>query len=271
VGAHPAGIGDGAAVVAAHRLDPRERAAEAEAARSNAISDARQMLRATTEASSALMEALGIQNEAWTKFQITRNVSAAVSQRWQQTASEPGGPRASVMDLVPVWAAIADQELAQMVFDRPADDDRTALTIAVLEAMRPVVDEVRKFDFFRDASACESRARDRILGAAHAVATSIAPQSASEHSKRQLLRTLIVNAGQLYATAWRRQGEAVIGELMALPPQTVRERFAANPEGFPLDEVEREFDESFARLTNLAGALARPQAAPEAGGDPRAR
>ena len=240
-----------------------------------AVEDVRTMLAASRRAAAALMSELGVVDQPWAQYQVMRTVCEAVAHRWRETGRTPNGPSADVMDLVPVWAELARAEMPAGVEPEASGDDSIAHSIALVDAMRPVVHEVRQAaSLHRDAARLERGARDRMVESARIAAMRLSPAGAPESSRRHLFRSLLVQAGQLYAHALRQRVRESLDQMMMLGAGGLAQGGSSpGPESVVrlVEFVDRSFDEGFARLVDMVGQLARPNAGLDPSAERRAR
>lgn len=228
------------------------------------VEGARAMLRSADETTSELLTGLRLDVVPWARFRIMRMVSLAVSEHWIATARATGKPSAEVRRFLPVWRELASHEMPAYQFDEPADDDRVALQIAVLDALQPVMREISVFALFHDELSAAMHARETILAAVEPALEELLPETVTPRSRKQLQQALLRNAGSLYASAWRRHAQDLVDRLSSLNVKEQEAAVARHPKGFPLDEVDNGFRASFTKLAEMASYLAEPAPAPAA-------
>lgn len=226
------------------------------------VKAARAMLGSADETANRLGSELGLGNINWSRFRLMRLATEAVSARWTTSARMEGEPSADVSMFIPVWHEMAKQELPSIQYDDPAEDDRVALQIAILEAMMPVMQEIAIFDMFRDPLKSAIHAREQMLEAVNQSMAELMPQPDSKMAFKMLQHALLRNAGTVYASSWRKESEAVLKMLDKLTPREQLEEPEKHPGGWPIEPVDEGFQISFAKLTEMVSYLAAPMKEP---------
>jgi hypothetical protein len=233
------------------------------------VQSAQAMLREANTASRFLIDELGMGRADWAQYKMLRLMTSAVADRWRTTAREDGTPTPSIANLLPVWVALAHESTPDPAYDDPPDDDAIAGAIALLDAMRPVMGAIDRFDLFHDPAEAAKQAKDLIVSASTQALHMLLPEGAADRSRRQLHQALLRNAGNIYASSWRKLSEQVVSDLKSLPPAEQEARVRNHPGGFPLTQVNDGFAASFSQLVDILMTKARPEPAPAADGEMR--
>jgi hypothetical protein len=227
------------------------------------VAAARNMLESATRSTNEILSTFGIEPNTlpWAHHRVLRVVSSAVAASWRHSA-KLGMVSADISALLPAWLALANTDLPEVGFVDLDVDECTALRITFLEALRPVMHEVAIFNMFRDPSVALRDAAEQMLEACNKAAGPLAGELATPKARRLLVAALLRNAGELYASSWRKEAERAVETLIALSPDDQRAQVAKNPEGLPTHVIKITFLDAFDRLAETVAHLTpRRQAA----------
>lgn len=222
--------------------------------RNTTVQAAKAMIKSLDDTTASLVSDLSLQNIQWAKPRLMRMVSNAVADRWRASAKR-GSASADVSDLLPVWKELSKLDADTPVFEDPPEEDHIALQISLLDAMIPVVREIQVFDLFHDPKKAATYARDHILKSTDDVLKRILGAEASDTSRKQMRAALLRHAGNLYSAAWRRHAENLLVHLNKLSKSEQLDAVDRNPGGFPLDQIDTAFEESFTKLVEMVEFL----------------
>ena len=230
------------------------------------VNAARTMLRSADSTTQQLVAKLGLGGIDWAKYRLMKIVTSAVALQWSKTASDGNDtqPSADVSALLPVWLEIATHDLPLLIHDEPADNNRVALQIALLDAMTPVMREIDVFDMFHLPEVAALEARDLITAYAQTAVNTLVEPEVSQRSRNQLLQSLLRKAGDIYASVWRRHAEDVVENLKSMTPTQQKLVLEMNPEGLPLAPIQEAFAESYNRAIDMLLYLSVPKPAAQA-------
>jgi hypothetical protein len=219
------------------------------------VDAAKIMLAESDEVTIQLLSYLSLDEIPSAKYKIMRMVIQAVSDKWR-SSSDNNAPSADVKAMIPVWKEIATHNLPLEFIDEQPKENYIFKQIALLSAMHPVLREIDVFDLFNDPKKAAIHARDQIIAISENSIDEIAGPAATEDSKKQLLSSLLTNAGTIYSSAWRKHANSILSEMRALPPKEQHHFVVSHPDGFSLDEIDRAFVDSFKKLVELVKFLA---------------
>lgn len=229
------------------------------------VSAARSMLSSADQTTQQLVQDIGLGRIPWAKYRIMKMVSSAVAARWTASARQSVDQEASadVSDLLPVWREIALNNLPELTFDDPADSNRVALQVALLDAMQPVMEQISIFDMFHDPIKAATRVRDLITSMAQSSVDDLVGKDTSARSRNQLLQSLLRNAGTIYAAAWRRHAEDTVESLKGMSKDQQTLILELNADGLPLKTIDDSFIDSYTKLVEMAQYLSSPKPSAE--------
>lgn len=225
------------------------------------VNAARAMLRSADQTTQQLVLDMGLKSIGWAKYRIMKMVTSAVATRWGMTSDDGKDVKtnADVSDLLPVWREIAKHDFPDLVHDEPADNNRVALQVSLLDAMAPVMREIAVFDMFHPPETAAIHARDVITAYAQASMEALIEPEISQRSRNQLLQSLLRNAGEIYASTWRRHAEDTVDSLKAMTKTQQTMALEMNPDGLPLTSVDAAFADSYSRLVEMVHYLSGPK------------
>lgn len=221
---------------------------------------ARTMLRSADQMTQTLVESLGLEALPWARYRVMRVVSGAVAARWGATSRQGDEPNADVTGFLPVWQAMAANNLPEVTFDDPATEPATALRIAMLDAMQPVMEEIAVFEMLHDPKNAATHARDTIVLASQQALATMASDPMSDRSKSLLMQALLRNGGSIYASAWRRHAEDTVEQLQSMDKTQQAALIELNAGGLPLAPIDQAFSGSFVKLVEMVQYLAAAKA-----------
>lgn len=222
---------------------------------------ARAMILSADHTTQQLVDDIGLKKIPWAKYRIMKMVSGAVADRWAASSrlSSDHEASADVSHLLPVWLEIARHDLPDLTFDEPADSNRVALQVALLDAMQPVMQQISIFDMFHDPLKAAMHVRDLITSMAQSSVDELVGKDASQRSRNQLLQSLLRNAGTIYAAAWRRHAEDTVEDLKQMTKDQQTLILEMNADGLPLKTIDDSFIDSYTKLVEMAQYLSGPK------------
>lgn len=120
-------------------------------------------------------------------------------------------------------------------------DDQAAVQLSLLGAMMPVTGEIEANPLGHERQRLATRLSSVMMQGAEAAVANVAPDLASQQSRRMLLQGMLRHSGEIMAECYRREAQRV-EELLSAMPQAEREAHRKRyPDGFPLEGVERAF------------------------------
>lgn len=226
------------------------------------VKAARTMLNSADETANRLLAELKLDNVNWGRFRLMRLATEAVSTRWSASARSDDEPSADVSMFMPVWHELAKLDLPAIQYEDPAEDDRLALQIAILEAIQPVMQEIAVFDMFNDPVKAAVHARTQMLAAVDQSLAELMPNPDSKRAFKLLQHALLRNAGTVYASSWRKEAKDLLDELVVMTPQERKDAVGQHPGGWPLKPIDEGFQIAFVKLTEMVSYLAAPMKEP---------
>lgn len=124
--------------------------------------------------------------------------------------------------------------------------------LTLLNALTPLMSEVKVFNFFHGEEALLEHAAEVIFAAAQEGLAEMAPKDAPRASRTMLLQNLITNGARVYTGAYEARRNAVLDEFDAMSPEALRQALAVHCKGMDLEPIDEAFRTSFGRLVRVA-------------------
>lgn len=169
------------------------------------------------------------------------------------------GDSGSLKSIEPVIRAIGDMDWASVsedggVYEAWATD--TTVKVALIRAAAPILAKSSAFNFFRTNMDEDMDAILKLLMSSAGRATdSMVDPAAGEKERASLFSVLVVEAGNLYSSAWHACGKQVVATLSNLTDKQLQALLRDNPSGLSLDAVGEMFEKNFSRLVYLSSKL----------------
>lgn len=217
------------------------------------------------EQSIKLHEKLGLPEARYARESVTGSLANIISQHYRVA-----GEKALNMD----WASSLSK-LSQLngVWESAKPDDGTSLStrrsMAMMQALAPVMSAYQSWNFHHSESEPVMQQLGDLMWQTTDDALNRHPvtEKMSEREREILRYNLLYRAGELMSNAWYANIRETLAELAALPVED-RRYYQAN--GYPLDNVERQFIESAELLhsglsVSLSVHSGMPERSPDTG------
>lgn len=224
------------------------------------VASAKSMLAQADDMATRLASGLELETVPWARYRLMRMTTEAVANRWTVTSRQNDTPNADISEFFPVWREMSKFDLPTFQFEEHSDDERVMMQVSVLDAMQPVLQEIAVFDLFHNPGKAAMHAREQIVGAANQAVADLLPPNSSRRAQMQLLESLLRNAGKVYASNWRRYSERVVDRLQPMTVAQQEYEVASRPGGWPLNEIDAGFRNSFDKLADMVSFLSMPTA-----------
>lgn len=133
------------------------------------------------------------------------------------------------------------------------------VSLALMQAMGPVMFEQQAFDFHRDRDEdLRSLAKLLMDKASEAVLELVDPLT-REEDRATVFQVLVDEGGKALAGCWKLEGGKLQATLQQKSQLEIDKMLSARPNGFPLDTVLEQFEQQFRRLKILAAQQVHPK------------
>lgn len=199
-----------------------------------------EMLQHYAKQSKLLHSKLGLPNERYAYESITGALSRLISQHYRAIGPDSlninwSDILSSVNDLDGIWVESKNNNLGT---------EDTKRSMAMMNALSPVVSAYQRFKFFHDDSGnVLQRLGDLMWRTVDDTLTENPITKNMDVSEVEMLRSnLLLRAGDLMSDAWLSSAKPAMAQLREMPPE---ERRNAMANGLPLDNIEQKYISQF--------------------------
>lgn len=199
-----------------------------------------EMLQHYADQSKALHAKLGLQDERYVYESITGALSRLISQHYRAI-----GPDSLNVDWSSILSSVNDLDgIWEETKTHDRGDTATRRSMAMMNALSPVVSAYQRFNFFHDDSnEVLQRLGDLMWQSVDDALTENPITRNMDEGEVEMLRSnLLLRAGELMSDAWLSNAKPAMAQLREMPAE---ERRNAMANGLPLTEVEQKYKSQF--------------------------
>lgn len=221
----------------------------------------RLLIKEISNISGVVCEKLGVdpgkEKNYWVRNVLEKSFAEIIKEQWlkhEKIDTE------KIINLINEVIEFSEKVAEKNEFDELSDI--TLLKLSTIKSMLPIINEAKtNFDLYRDLENDLEYIATKLYEKSSYAVTKIADDYAEQKEKAKLFYILMQEAGNIYATSWKVEGQRIQKIMESYSPDKLNkslERYKKSG-GLPLDKIDHEFDKYFDKLIIITDKLVNSQ------------